>query len=177
MADPYIGEIRMFGGNFAPVGWLMCQGQLAAISQYQALFNLIGTTYGGDGSTTFGIPDLQGRVANHQGTLTGGGTYALGQKAGSESITLTSQQVASHSHQVNATTAVGNVTQPGSNTLLAATPNAASVLYIPPAGAGPTPMDPKVIGSSTGGGQPHENRQPFLCISFIIATDGIYPTQ
>ncbi|HEY1189378.1 MAG TPA: tail fiber protein [Gemmata sp.] len=172
MADPYIGEIRLFGGNFAPVGWAFCNGQLLPISQYDVLFALIGTTYGGDGQSTFGLPNLQGRLSVHQGTLAGGGTYVLGQSAGSETITLSSGQIGPHTHAANAGGAAGTGTPAGN--LLGATGSQAR--YLPP-GTGPTvPLSPQSI-QPAGNGLPHENMMPYLCVSFIIALQGIFPTQ
>src|ERR1700742_432868 len=112
MSNPYIGEIRMFGGSFAPVGWALCHGQLMPISENDTLFNLIGTTYGGDGQETFGIPDLQGRLPVHQGTGTGLSTKTIGEKAGVESVTLTTQQIPVHNHAVVADTGLGTTASP-----------------------------------------------------------------
>ncbi len=171
MAQPYIGEIRMFGGSFAPAGWAFCNGQTLAISENDALFTLIGTTYGGDGQETFNLPDLQGRVPVHMGSLPGGGTYTIGEEGGVESVNLTLQQIPNHNHSFLASTGPGTAPTPvgnivgesvSLNTLIQDTPGAA--------------MNAAAI-TGTGGSQPHENMQPYLCISFIISLFGIFPSQ
>jgi microcystin-dependent protein len=171
MGEPFVGEIRMFGGNFAPAGWAFCQGQLMAISENDTLFNLIGTTYGGDGQSTFGIPDLQGRVPLHSGKGPAvSQTYIQGEKNGVETVTLTTNQIPVHTHALvastnpaTATTASDNITA-STNQLKIYTENAASKQFAPNA---ITPA---------GGSQPHENLQPYLCISFIISLYGVYPS-
>ena len=174
MSSPYIGEIRMFGGSFAPAGWAFCAGQLMPISQNDTLFNLIGTTYGGDGQETFGIPDLQGRFPMHQGTLSGT-TFQIGEMAGSESVTLTTQQIPVHSHAATASTNAGDQSTPQNNTW--ATKANAPTVYGTQAGAGGmSAMNNQNIGIA-GGSQPHENMQPFLVVSFILSLFGIFPTQ
>ena len=172
MSQPYVGEIRMFGGSFAPAGWMFCDGQTIPISENDTLFNLIGTTYGGDGQETFALPDLQGRVPVHQGTG-GGGTYVMGEKAGVESVTLTIQTMGPHNHPMiatssaaqlspaNATMATPTGTQAGLRTYSAAAPN--------------TTLNPASINMQ-GGSQPHDNIQQTLCVSFIISLFGIYPS-
>jgi microcystin-dependent protein len=167
MGQPYVGEIRMFGGNFAPVGWMFCAGQQLPISQYETLFNLIGTTYGGDGQQTFNLPDLQGRTPIHQG-----GGFTLAQKSGSEKITLTTQQIPAHNHAYMASTSAGNANSPQNN-LVAAAATGVTLYFDSPA---KTAMGPNSIGF-TGGSQPHDNRQPYLALSFIISLFGIYPSQ
>ena len=175
MSDPYVGEIRMFGGSFAPAGWAFCQGQLMPISENDTLFVLIGTTYGGDGEETFGLPDLQARVPVHMGTNPQTGTaYTIGEKAGTETVTLTQQQMPVHSHPFfgsgadgDSATATGNVLA----TLPAATTKSAYSI-LGPIGT----LDPSSI-TPVGGSQPHENEQPYLAISFIISLYGIFPTQ
>ena len=169
MSNPYIGEIRMFGGNFAPVGWALCQGQLMAISENDALFNLIGTTYGGDGQNTFGLPDLQGRLPLHQGS-----GFVIGQAAGVESVTLTTTQIPQHGHGMLGSNDQGSSNAPG-NAVLGSTPAAAQAF---PYGTDSplAAIDPSSIQPS-GGSQPHDNFQPYLCINFIIALYGVYPTQ
>lgn len=168
MANPFVGEIRMFGGNFAPRGWLMCDGTLLPISEYDVLFTLIGTTYGGDGQSNFALPDLRSRVPIHQGN-----SYAMGQAGGLETVTLTTQQLPTHTHafqaaaspvQGNDPTPTGRV--PGENTV--------GKMYHTAAPS--APMSPKAV-NSVGGSQAHDNVQPFLCINFIIATEGIFPSQ
>jgi len=163
MSSPYIGEIRLVPYNFAPVGWAFCNGQLLAIADNDALFNLIGTTYGGDGQTTFELPDLQGRVPIHQTS-----NYAIGQLGGTESVTLTTQQIPAHNHMV-ATSASGNSPSPAGHYPAVA----------PVAAYGTTfakNMAANSIGSG-GGSQPHDNRQPSLTLNFIISLFGIFPSQ
>ena len=172
MGEPFIGEIRMFGGNFAPAGWAFCQGQLMPISENDALFTLIGTTYGGDGQETFGVPDLQGRAPMHAGQGPGiTQNYVLGEQAGVESVTLSTQQIPIHNHAVvastnvaSSTTASGNITA-SSNQLKIYDQGGTSKLF---ANNTLTPV---------GGSQPHENLQPYLCISFILSLFGVFPTQ
>ena len=172
MSQPFVGEIRMFGGNFAPSGWMLCEGQLLPISEYETLFNLIGTTYGGDGQETFALPDLQGRIPIHQGTNPkGGSTYILAEQGGVEAVTLTTQQIPIHSHPVLASTNPGNATQPKGNVTAQ---NASVTIYRaqPPA----VNMNNQAVGI-TGGSQPHDNFQPYLCINFIISLFGVFPHQ
>ena len=166
MAQPYVAEIRMFAGNFAPAGWALCDGQLLPISENETLFQLIGTMYGGDGESTFGLPDLRGRVPTHQGN---GSIQA--ESGGVEDVTLTVQQIPNHSHSLTASTADGTTTNP-SNTVLAQIP-AGITPYIED-----TPsvnMAPAI--APAGGSQPHTNFQPYLCINFIISLFGIFPSQ
>lgn len=165
MSTPYIGEIRVFAGNFAPVGWLLCQGQLLSISDYDVLFNLIGTTYGGDGQSTFALPNLASRVPYHQGS-----GYTLGQMAGTESVTLISQQMPVHSHQATANTPNANQPTPSGNVWGASTLSAYTK-----ANPSNTNLSPQALLPS-GGNQPHDNMLPYLCLNFIIATEGIYPS-
>jgi microcystin-dependent protein len=170
MSTPYIGEIRIFAGNFAILDWAFCNGSLQSISANSALFNLIGTTYGGDGQTTFGLPDLQGRFPIHQGTGAGLPTYVIGQKAGVETVTLNTNQIPSHSH-VPASSGSGGSDNPTGNYWGAST---GGKLY-----STNTPnltMNNAAIGI-TGGSQPHDNMQPFLCIIYIISLFGIFPSQ
>ncbi|UHG93779.1 phage tail protein [Spirosoma oryzicola] len=176
--EPYIGEIRIFPGNFAPVGWLYCNGQSVNISDYQALFQLIGTTYGGDGQTKFALPNLQGRAVVGQGAGQGLSTYVLGQQAGQEAVTVTANQMPVHQHAVQVSTQahVGAPAQVSPNGAYFGDQGEAA--YQSTAGSATLATD-AVIGqtSSSGGGQPHTNLQPYLVINYIIATDGIYPTQ
>ncbi|MBV9245668.1 MAG: phage tail protein [Methylobacteriaceae bacterium] len=175
MGEPYIGEIRIFAGNFAPAGWAFCDGQLMAISDNDALFTLIGTTYGGDGQSTFALPDLRGRVLLHQGQGGGLSNYVLGQSGGVESVTLTTQQLTNHTHALFAASS-NQVTSPTGAQMLAEATSTQSGLHIyRPSGSG-TNIIPSSI-SSVGGGQPHENRQPFLGVNFIISLFGIFPSQ
>jgi microcystin-dependent protein len=166
VAQPYVGEIRMFGGNFAPVGWAMCNGQLMAISENSQLFQLIGTTYGGDGQQTFGLPDLRGRLPLHQ---TSG--FPQGQLAGVETVTLNTSQLPNHTHSLVTNAAVGNQTSPTGAVLAQST--VAAIYY---EDATNVTLDAATVGTS-GGGQSHDNVQPFLCVNFIIALAGIFPSQ
>lgn len=174
MSNNYIGEIRMFGGNFAPVGWMFCEGQLLPIASYTALFNLIGTIYGGDGQSTFALPDLRGRVPIHVESG-GGSTAVLAQAGGVESVTLTTDQIPSHNHTLLATT-IGAVAYPTNAAPAAASGGPGGLQTYGP--APPTAnLNPLSI-QNTGGNQPHTNFQPYLCVSFIIAvTIGIYPSS
>jgi microcystin-dependent protein len=164
MAQPYVGEIRMFAGNFAPAGWLLCYGQLLPISDNETLFQLIGTTYGGDGQLTFGLPDLRGRVPLHQGT-----GFTLAQIGGQETVTLTTPQIPPHTHAASASGA-GNSDSPGGANAWA---GAATLLY----STAPTnsQMNAGAI-SPAGGGQPHDNMSPYLTVNFIISLYGIFPS-
>ena len=171
MPEPYVGEIRMFAGNFAPNGWMFCQGQTLPISENDVLFQLIGTTYGGDGQETFNLPNLASRVPIHMGTGKDGVTYQLGEMAGTEQETLTIQQIPSHNHALLASTGPGSLNAPAGNV----TGESASVkIYIEDTPG--TPMNASAI-SPVGGSQPHENTQPFLCINFIISLFGVFPSQ
>ena len=165
MAQPYVGEIRMFAGNFAPAGWMFCEGQLLPISEYETLFNLIGTTYGGDGQSTFALPDLRGRIPLHFGN-----GFTLAETGGVESVTLTVSQIAAHSHPMLATTDIPTQLNPQNNLVGAA----AAKIYR--AGAPTVFLSPSAM-SSTGGSQPHDNFQPYLCVDFIISLFGIFPSQ
>lgn len=169
MATPYIGEIRMFAGNFAPAGWEFCSGQLIAIADNDVLFALIGTTYGGDGQSTFALPDLRGRVPVHFGTG-GGSTYVFAQSGGVEQVTLTTQQIPVHTHNFTGTTAAGTSNNAGNN-LIAASPSVDMFVGISP----DVTLNAAAAGA-TGGSQPHTNMQPYLCINFIISMFGIFPS-
>ena len=165
MAQPYVGEIRIFAGNFPPAGWFFCDGSLVAIAEYDTLFNLIGTTYGGDGQTTFAMPDLRSRVPVHQGS-----GFILGQSAGTETVTLTTQQIPVHTHTPQANTA-GGVDSPANAVWGAAT--GATPYGSPPTNAA---MNPASV-QTTGGSQPHENMIPFQALNYIISLFGIFPSQ
>jgi microcystin-dependent protein len=165
MSEPYVGEIRLVGFNFAPIGWFLCQGQTLSISQYDVLFNLIGTTYGGNGQTTFQIPNLSGRTPVHIGGSNG---YIQGETGGVESVQLTAGQLPAHAHPIVVQGAAGNVPSPVGGILA----GSAADQYAPTAGAVSGP-----ILSSAGGGQPHSNLQPLVCLNYIIAYAGIYPSQ
>ncbi|MCK7613614.1 phage tail protein [Roseibium sediminicola] len=171
MSEPFVGEIRMFAGNFAPRGWAFCDGQLLAVSQNDALFSLLGTIYGGDGRTTFGLPDMRGRIPIHAGTGPGLSPRRLGSKGGAEKETLTTNQLASHSHDFNANTALGEEVNPQGR--------------VPAEGDGVNfyiaedqdiDMASDMIANS-GGSQSHTNLMPTLCVYFIIALFGIYPSR
>ena len=172
MPEPYIGEIRMFGGNFAPAGWLFCAGQQLPISENSALFTLIGTTYGGDGQETFNLPNLQSRVPVHNGTGPDGVNYQLAEAAGTESVTLTTQQIPIHTHPLTASTGDGTSPNPQGN-VVAQTPAGIFPYFEDTPSAN---MNANAI-TPAGGSQPHENCQPFLCINFIISLFGIFPSQ
>ena len=170
MPEPYVGEIRMFAGNFAPNGWMFCEGQPLAIAENEVLFQLIGTTYGGDGEETFNLPNLASRVPVHMGTGPDGTTYQIGEMAGTEQETLTVQQIPSHTHPWLGSTA--NAASPDPNGAVPAV--AQGDVYTTSFSA--TNMSPNAIGPA-GGSQPHENTQPFLCINFIISLFGRFPSQ
>src|SRR5687768_6388506 len=174
MAQPYVGEIRMFGGNFAPNGWMFCDGQLLAISENETLFQLIGTTYGGDGESTFALPNLQSRIPIHMGT-NAGITYQLAEDSGTESVTLTTQQMPNHTHPHMCHNGVqGAPTADPTNAVAA--PSDLSQFSL--AGSDGTQMgSPALTSDIAGGSQPHENCQPFLCINYIISLFGFFPTQ
>lgn len=166
MAQPYVGELRMFAGNFAPAGWMFCDGQLLPISENETLFNLIGTTYGGDGQETFALPNLQSRVPIHQG-----GGFTLAETGGAESVTLTVQQIPVHTHPLVASTAIAG----GSDPTNSVTGQSGSITLYREQPAN-QPMAATTAGPD-GGSQPHENIQPYLCINFIISLFGIFPHQ
>ena len=170
MAQPYVGEIRMFAGNFNPAGWMFCDGSLLAISENETLFQLIGTTYGGDGQSTFGLPDLRGRIPVHQGQGPGLSNYTLAQNGGVESVTLTQNQMPIHNH-----------TPLASNT--GASDNPANSFWAnsttgkPYSAAPPTVlMNAATMGPAVGGSQPHDNMIPYLCVNYIISLFGIFPS-
>lgn len=174
MATPFIGEIRMFGGNFAPLGWSFCDGSAIAISQNIALFDLIGTTYGGDGVQTFRLPDLRGRVPIHQGFNPQLGTLVIGQASGTENVTIVANQVPPHSHPAQAAPG-GNVVSPA-GAYWSSDPGGNTAAYTGPIG-NPPAMANTAIGASAGGDVPHNNMQPFLAVSYIISLFGIFPSH
>ncbi|MEA3210573.1 MAG: hypothetical protein QOE70_3630 [Chthoniobacter sp.] len=166
MAQPYVGEIRMFAGNFAPAGWMFCEGQLLPISENETLFQLIGTTYGGDGQSTFALPDLRGRLPIHQGN-----GFLLAETGGAEEITLTVNQIPAHNHPLVGTSGNGSQATANNNFL------ASSTLIKPYAlETADTPLAATAI-APVGGSQPHTNFQPYLCVDFIISLFGIFPSQ
>ena len=164
MAQPYVGEIRMFAGNFAPAGWMFCEGQLLPISENETLFQLIGTTYGGDGESTFALPDLRGRIPIHQGN-----GFILAETGGAEEITLSVNQIPAHTHPMLASSATASQTTP--QTTVLATPTVPDIYR---ASAANVALAPSI--GSTGGSQPHTNFQPYLCVDFIISLFGIFPS-
>ena len=172
MAQPFVGEIRMFAGNFPPAGWMFCEGQLLPISENETLFTLIGTTYGGDGQSTFALPDLRGRVPVHRGTLAGT-TFIIGEQAGVEEVTLTTQQIPIHSHAMLCSSGGGSNASDPHNAV--ASPSDISQYSSQAADAqmGTPPMSSDIAGGS----QPHTNFMPYLCVDFIISLFGIFPCQ
>lgn len=174
MGEPFVGEIRMFGGNFAPAGWAFCNGALMAIAENDTLFNLIGTTYGGDGQTTFALPDLQGRIPVHAGTGGDGITYQIGEKAGVESVTLTTNQIPAHTHVPVAQTTAGTLSNPANAIFSGA--GTGDQMYSTPPNPPASTMNAQGI-LPTGGSQPHDNMAPFLCVNFILSLFGVFPTQ
>lgn len=180
MSDPYIGEIRLFAGTYAPVGWAFCDGRLLDVDSNSVLFSLIGATYGGNAISTFALPDLRARVPINQSQGGPLSYYAFGQVGGVEQVTLDASQIPAHQHALNAAGATGTATTPG-NTVVLATPveqGVATSLYVVPGDSGVNlaPMAPESIGM-TGGGQPHSNMMPTQAINYIIATDGIFPSR
>jgi len=165
MAQPYVGEIRMFAGNFAPAGWEFCSGQLLPISEYETLFQLIGTTYGGDGENTFAVPDLRGRLPLHQGN-----GFVIGETGGAEEVTLTVGQIPNHTHTLVASRANGSQRRPAGNLV------ASSTVLQPFVPETPTVDFSTSVIAPVGGSQPHTNMQPYLCVSFIISLFGIFPS-
>lgn len=175
MSTPYVGEIRMFGFPRVPVGWHPCDGSLLSIPQYDTLFHIIGTTYGGDGQNTFAVPDLRGRVPMHFGNGASGISYVAGQKAGSENLTLTTQQLPRHDHPIYATQVAANTTTIGQNvqfgTVKDNTMYATNIDTLGPINTSPRATD------TSGNSLPHENTMPTLTVQFFIATEGIFPSQ
>jgi microcystin-dependent protein len=181
MSTPYLGQISMFGGNYAPVNWAFCNGQIMAINQNQALFAVLGTTYGGNGVTTFALPNLISRLSVDQGTGPGLSTYALGQPGGAGTVTITPQTMPTHTHTLNATQTQATATSIG-NTVLPGKPTAGTspeFYSFQPSGQPPLQMIALAAGAvgNTGGTQPHNNLMPSLCITFIIALQGIFPSR
>jgi microcystin-dependent protein len=171
--EPYIGQLLLVGFNFAPVGWALCNGSSLSISDYGPLFQLIGTTFGGNGTTTFNVPDLRGRVPVHQGTGVGTGQYIWGQIGGAEGVTLTTSNYPSHNHSFMAYGQNSNANAPAGNAIAGGVPAFNTTTQDPGSGQ----LTNATIGPATGGSQPHENRQPYLAMNWIISLQGIYPTQ
>jgi microcystin-dependent protein len=165
MAQPYVGEIRMFGGNFAPVGWMFCEGQLLPISENDTLFVLIGTTYGGDGESTFALPDLRGRLPLHQGN-----NFIVGETGGVEEVTLATTQIPAHTHALLGSLNVADQSSASANVLARVT---GTDIYSADSPFGN--MSAQAI-APVGGSQPHTNFQPYLCVNFIISLFGLYPS-
>jgi len=165
MAQPYVGEIRMFAGNFAPAGWMFCEGQILPISENETLFNLIGTTYGGDGQSTMALPDLRGRIPVHQGN-----GLILAETGGAEDITLTIQQIPAHSHAMVGSVNLADVPSP--NNAILAVSTTTNVFF----NDAPSALMAPAAVSGDGGSQPHTNFQPYLCVNFIISLFGIFPS-
>ncbi|WP_417207645.1 phage tail protein [Antarctobacter sp.] len=178
MSDPFLAEISLFGGNFAPRGWAFCDGQILPINQNQSLYSLLGTTYGGDGRTSFALPDLRGRVPLHSGNNSQGpglSPYSLGQKGGTEYVTLTVNELPAHNHGVKmrAESRAGNLTDPGGNMLAAG-----STIFRANTPADDVDLDAAMIQQfNAGGGQPHYNMPPFLAVNYIIALQGLFPSR
>ena len=173
MSEPFIAEIRIFAGNFAPRGWAFCNGQLLPVAQNTALFSLIGTTYGGDGRTTTALPNLQGRAPMHPGSGPGLTSRRLGHRGGVETVTLTQDQMPNHDHTLQAALSQGGVSTPAGNTLSRST---GDLVYQSDTTSNTANMAVQAI-SATGGGQAHNNMQPFLAMNFIIALVGLYPSR
>ncbi len=181
MSEPFMGEIRMFAGNFAPKGWAFCNGDLVSIAENSALYALLGTAYGGDGRSTFGLPDMRGRVAVHAGRLPGGGNYERGQRGGAEYIQLSTAQMPSHEHNVTvkakATASTGNQGSPVGHAW--ASDGAAAAFTYSDATPDQDMKDGSVVveGQDAGGSQPHENRPPYQTVNYIIAMVGLFPSR
>ena len=173
MSEPYLGEIRLVGFNYEPEGWAFCDGRLLPIAQYDALFALIGTTYGGDGQTTFALPDLRGRTPIHMGQGNGLSNRTIGQNGGAETVTLSMNELPVHSHAAQAFEGSGTSSNP-SGAVWAGVSSGA--IYRVDDGSTLAAMNPGAV-SPVGGSQPHDNLQPYLCVNFIIALDGVFPTQ
>jgi microcystin-dependent protein len=176
---PYVGEIRMFAGNFAPNGWMFCEGQTLPISENDVLFTLIGTTYGGDGQETFNLPNLASRIPLHMGQGPDGTTYQLGEMAGVESVTLTTQQIPTHTHAMVCSSGGGqNSSNPANGVAAPSDLSQFNDLTVAPNNSTNAQLGTPPFNSDiAGGSQPHENTQPFLCINFIISLFGVFPSQ
>ncbi|HEY9028032.1 MAG TPA: tail fiber protein [Burkholderiaceae bacterium] len=166
MSEPYVGEIRLFAGNFAPLGWAFCDGQLLSIAQNTVLFALIGTTYGGDGQSTYALPDLRGRVPVHQGK-----GYVAGESGGQETVALAAAQMPAHRHAMNASTAAASITQGPSQVL-----GSSAAMHLYGSGTPVMAMDPNALAQA-GGNQAHDNMPPFVGLNYIISLFGIFPSQ
>ncbi|HQT25926.1 MAG TPA: tail fiber protein [Burkholderiales bacterium] len=175
MSDPYLGEIRLFAGNYAPVNWHLCDGTLLPISTYSALFSLIGTAYGGNGTSTFGLPDLRGRLGIHEGQGSGLSNYVLGQAGGALDVTLNSQTAPAHTHSLNTSGTAASTPNTGPTVTFANTAGQ-NVMYVNNGASGATQVSPaSTTISQSGGGLPHSNLMPGLTVNYIICLNGIYP--
>ena len=172
MVMPFTGEIRMFAGNFSPLGWALCNGQLISVAQNNALFSLLGTTYGGDGQNTFGLPEMRGRIPIHRGTGAGLSPRPIGQKGGAETATVTANQLPSHTHQIQASMGLGESELPAGRQF--ATAETQQVFYRDQV---PEQELHESVVQNTGGGSSHPNVMPFQCLNFIIALFGVFPSQ
>lgn len=170
MSNNFVGEVRLVGFNYAPYGWNICNGQIVPISNYETLYSLIGTTYGGDGQQTFALPNLQGRVTVHQGQLLGGSNYVIGQMSGTEDVTITSGTYPNHTHPFIPSTNPASTATPGGNTV-------GSEIKMYDSGAPASAMSSTMIGLSQGNSLPHSNMQPYVALNWVIAFYGIYPSQ
>lgn len=181
MSNPFLGEVRLFAGNFNPRGWAFCRGQLLPIAQNDALYALIGTTFGGDGQVTFGLPDLQGRAVIGQGTGQGLSSYVVGQKAGTESVTLNTNQMPQHNHNLTAYNLDATTATPGPGVALANPLNAhtgqSSLFYLNTTGGPNSPALAADTIMPAGGNQPHDNQAPSLVLNYIIALEGVFPSR
>jgi len=176
MSDPFLGEIRLVGFTFAPQGWALCDGQLLSIAQNTALFSLLGTTYGGNGQTTFALPDLRGRVPIHPGQGPGLSNYVLGEQSGSENVTLNTSQLPGHNHPLASSNQQGSSSDPSGYFPAVLNDPAGTIAVNGYLASSNSTLNPAAIGV-TGGNQPHSNIQPFLCVNFIICLQGIYPSR
>lgn len=175
MSNPFLGEIRMFAGSFAPRNWALCNGQILSISQNTALFSILGTYYGGNGTTNFALPNLQGMAPLGAGTGPGLTPRSIGETGGETSVTLLPNEMPTHNHGVNASSSVGNQVEPANGVWSVAGAGRGEKMYAASAGTS-APMSPQAI-STVGGGQPHNNLQPYLTLNFIIALNGIFPSR
>lgn len=169
MSEPFLAEIRIVGFNFAPRGWAFCDGQILPINQNQSLYSLLGTTYGGDGRTTFALPDLRSRTPIHRS-----GGHRLGQKSGAETVTLTAAEMPAHTHTAKASSSTGNQVSPAARVLAAVA--APDLAYADPAAATTTALRSGTV-TNAGGGQAHDNMQPYLTLGFVIALQGLFPSR
>lgn len=176
MAEPFIGQVTLFAGNFAPRGWAFCQGQILSIAQNTALFSILGTTYGGNGQTTFALPDLRGRVPMQQGQGPGLSPRSLGEQGGQENVTLLQAQLPAHNHQISASAANGNASSPQGNFNAITYDSDTLNTFNSYSSSSNTTLNASAVGV-VGGNQPHQNVQPYTCLNFIIALEGTFPSR